>query len=167
MRSIEDVQRFFAQPQHGTVETGVAQGWRLIHHWVPDIRAVVVCRPVADAVRSMIAAAEGIVTYDEAKLLRLMEYGDRMLSQISALPGVLTIEFDALATEGGCAAIFEHCLPYQFDRAWWAEMRDRNVQVDLASFFQGYFANRGAVENFKSVCYAELRRLRRSGELRR
>lgn len=168
MRSMDDVRRLFATPFTGTVETGAMQGWWLIHHYVPGIRAVVIRRPVEDAVRSMLAVdVSGVAVYDEPRLWRVMEYGDRMLEQISRVPGVLRVGFDELATCDGCARVFEYCLPYKFDIAWWDDMKDRNIQVDMKEFLRNYYKIRDNVENFKTLCYSELRTLRRNGvELR-
>lgn len=164
MRSMADVRGFFAQPRTGAVETGAAQGWWLIRHHVPNIRMAVIRRPVAQVVESMMAVdVAGVATYDEEKLWRIMRYGERMLAQISAQPGVLTVEFDELAEVQGCAALFEHCLPYPFDAAWWHDMRDQDIQVDVKAFLLRYFANREAVEKFKIECRSELRNLCRAG----
>jgi hypothetical protein len=76
---------------------------------------------------------------------------------------VLSLDFADLSQESGCAAIFEHCLPYDFDRRWWSEIKDRNIQIDVRAFFAWYFANRTAIEGFKNLCKTELRALRRSG----
>lgn len=163
MRSMEDVKWVFSLPNIGSVETAAAPGWWLLRYHVPDLRMAVIRRPVADVVESLMATDPGVATYDRQKLRNAMEYGDRMLSQIAALPGVLSFDFKNLDHEDACAAIFEHCLPYGFDREWWSEIKDRNIQVDIPEFFKRYFANRPAIERFKSVCKAELRNLRRSG----
>ncbi len=158
MRSIEDVKQFFAAPNTGTVETGVAQGWWLIHHYIPNIRAVVIHRPVEAVMNSMLAVdTGGVATYDEEKLRSIMQYGERMLEQISSLPGVLSIDFDSLSTKEGCAAIWERCLPYAFDEQHWLDMKDKNIQVDMKEFLSYYFANREKIEGFKRACWAELR----------
>ena len=46
MRSMADVDRFFARPNTGTAETGAAPGWMLLAQRFPDMRVVVVRRPV-------------------------------------------------------------------------------------------------------------------------
>src|ERR1700674_713600 len=158
MRSMDDVRQFFATPHTGTVETGAAQGWWIIHHYVPNIRAVVIHRPVDDVVKSMLAVdTGGVASYDANKLRAIMQYGNRMLAQISRVPGVLNVDFNDISTKERCATIFEHCLPYKFDTQHWLDMKDRNIQVDMKAFLLSYFANRDKVENFKRLCRAELR----------
>ena len=166
LRSMDEVRRFFAEPQAGTVETAAAQGWRIIHHYVPDIRAVVIRRPVDDVMGSMLAIdLRGEFAYDAPRLRKVMEYGDRMLAQISELPDVLTVPWGDLATEDGCASIFEHCLPFAFDRAWWRTWKDRNVQIDVLAMLRGFHRDRAVIEGFKRACWGELRALRRSGAI--
>lgn len=168
MRSLDDVVRFFDRPYIGTIETGVAQGWWLIKHLVPNIRMVVIHRPIEDCVASMLATdIEGVATYDEAIIRRSFRYGDRMLSQISQVPGVLSVEFDELATPLGCKKVWDFCLPYVFDEAWYRQLKDVNIQVDMKAFLSHYFTIKNQVEEFKSLCFTELRKLRKSGvELR-
>lgn len=164
MRSMAGVRSFFQRPNTGTVETGAAPGWWLVRHHVPGIRMAVIHRPVAEVIESILSIdISDIGTYDVPGLHRIMSYGGRMLKQISAQPGVLSINFADLATEDGCAAIFEFCLPYRFDREWWIEMRDKNIQVDVKAFLLRYAAMRPDVERFKALCRAELLALRRSG----
>lgn len=167
MRSLADIRAFFAAPHTGSVETGAAQGWWIVNHCAPGIRSAVIRRPVDDVVRSVLDVdVSGVAVYDEAILRRNMEYGDRMLAQISDQPGVLTLDFDDLDTEEGCKRIFEFCLPYRFDRGWWNMMKGLNIQVDVRAFLLRYFRMRADVENFKRVCYRELRALRRAEAIR-
>jgi hypothetical protein len=160
---------FFAlmrRPNTGTAETAAAQGWQLLHHRVPGIRAVVVRRPVEDAVRSMMNVdLHGAGIYDEGDLRRTLTNAARCLDKISALPGVLTVECSDLAREDACAAVFEHCLPYDFDADWWQGLRHENVQIDAASLFHYFHHNRASVDGFKKACKSEMRSLVRSGSL--
>lgn len=168
MRSLKDVQAFFAQPRVGTVETAAAQGWRIINNLVPGIRQVVIRRPVEDVVRAMLAIdLKGVATYDETRLYKAMAYGDRMLAQVASQPGVLEIPFGALGRGSTCAKIFEFCLPYQFDRQWYQNCADKNLQVNVPEYISYYWQNFEAIKAFKSECWRELRRMARQGELRR
>ena len=168
MRSMADISTFFAQPNVGTVESGVMQGWWLIHYHVPGIRAAVILRSPKAAFDSMMAVdVAGVARFDEAKLWRLMTYGHRMLEQIARQPGVLRLDFADLDTSEGCQRLFTHCLPYEWDEAWWREISTRNIQIDVKAFLTEYFSMRDEVEGFKKVCQAELRRLCRSGVILR
>ncbi len=166
LRSIGDIKDYFSRPNVGTAETAASPGWHLLRHYVPTINAVVIRRPLEETVDAMIAAGKvGGVTYDHDKLRKVMSYGNRMLDQISASPGSLTVSYDDLKSEKSCALIFEHCLPYNFDRLWWNKMKDRNIQIDLRKYFADYFLVRDQIEEFKRLCKRDLVRLARAGKV--
>lgn len=168
MRDMGDVRDFLSQPNTGCVETAAAPGRYLIKHTIPDIREVVVLRPVQEVVEStMRMDVSGVATYDRKTLQRNMEYGDRVLRKIAKDPSVLVVRYEDLNLEETCAKIFEHCLPYAFDKNWWDKIKNENVQVDAKSFFRYYFANKDVIENFKKHCKSELRKLFRTGEIPR
>ncbi len=167
MRRIEDFQTILAFPGIGTVETAMAPGWRLLHHYSPGINAVVVRRKTDDVVRSMLATdLKGYATYDETKLVKIMDYENRVLDDISrSIPDCLTLDFDDLSSRDGCAALFEHCLPFKFDQDWWEKWRAENVQVDVANYVRYYHEHKPEIESFKKLCWRELRRLRQAGQI--
>ncbi len=167
MRSIEDFKTILSWPQIGTVETAMAPGWRLLHHYAPNINCAVVKRPIDEVVKSMMATdLKGIATYEKSSLTRVIEYGDRMLDDITKnVPGCLTLDFADLSTKQGCKALFEHCLPFEFDERWWQEINTRNVQVDVSEYVRYYHLNRPEIDGFKKLCWRELRRLRQAGEI--
>lgn len=149
----------------GTAETAAAQGRPLILHAVPNIKEVVILRPVDEVVDSMIRAAEGIAIYDCKKLKRNMEYGDRQLRKIAKDPNVLSINYADLQNQEMCEKIFEYCLPYPFDREWWEFMKNKNVQANVRAIINYYHRHREDIEEFKSHCKSELRRLCYAGEI--
>lgn len=160
MRGLEDVIALFQRPNTGAAETAAAPGWRLLAHHVPELRRVVVRRPVDDVVHSVMHMdTGGVATYDEATLLPLMTREARDLDRLAEQPGVLAIDYVDLEREDACAAVFEHCLPFRFDRGWWLSLRDRNIQADIAGKLRYYFAHREAIEGFKRTCKSELRRI--------
>lgn len=164
MRSINDAVEFFDRPRSGSAETGVSPGWKLLRHYVPDLRTVVVRRPVEDVVDAMMAVdVSGVATYDREKLTRNMRYMDRALDRIAACPDVLTVQYADLDQEETCAAVFSHCLPHALPSYWWNEMRGRNLQTDVRRALHYYHANRAAIDRFKASCKTELWRLARLG----
>jgi len=169
MRQIEDIQTILAWPRIGTVETAMAQGWRLFHHYNPDVTVAVIRRPTSEVVQSMLAIdLKGYATYDKERLSKVMAYGNRMLDEIcQEMPGALVLDYADLGTEQGCRAIFEHCLPFQFDRDWWLKLKDRNLQVNVAEHIRYYHENRPEIEAFKKTCWRELRHLRQAGKIRK
>ncbi len=164
LSSAAEIASFFSRPRTGSVETAAAPAWRLIRHFAPQIKVVVVRRSIDDVVDSLIGATHDF-TYDVEQLRRTMAYGDRMLDQISALPGTLTVDWDNLVDEATCSRIFTHCLPFEFDRDWWAEMRDRNIQIDIDAMLRDAAARRPEIDLMKRSCWSELRRLRRDGSI--
>jgi len=166
MRSFDDVKQLLTKEKTGSAETATAQGRMLIKYVNPDIKEVVILRPVDDVIKSLLEIdLTGVATYDIPLLRRTMEYGDRCLRKIALDPSVLVLEFDDLATEAGCKKLWEHCLPYEFDRDWWNYMKNKNIQIDVREHFLYYFANRPAIDGFKAICKSELRKLVREGKV--
>ena len=164
LRSFGDVIDMFRRPNIGVAETAAGPGWKLLRHHLPEIRSVVIRRPAEEVVQAMMRVdVAGVATYDEAKLRTGMAYGARVLDRIANEPGVLVVEHADLDREDACAAIFEHCLPYRFDLAWWESWRHQNIQTDVKRVLLYYAANRAAVEGFKRACKQELRRLAYAG----
>jgi hypothetical protein len=127
MRSLEDVRTWFTQPNIGTCETAAAPFWRLLP---PAVRVVTVRRDPVDVFASVIRAIPEI---DPATIEELLRAADRKLDQIEArIPGVLSVRFDDLG-EAGCARVFEHCLPYPHDPAWWAACNAQHISGNLAA----------------------------------
>lgn len=136
-RSLDDVKSWFSQPCTGTIETLAAPWWRLAQTLCPTIRTVVLRRPVSEVVESL--ARQG---FDPALMLPMMTRLDRKLDQIAArVPGVVSVSFADLATEEGCARVFEHCLPFRHDPEWFALMAPKNLQISfppLIRYMQAY-----------------------------
>ncbi len=143
-RSMDDVRAWFSQPLTGTVETAGAPWWRLVP---PDVRTVVVRRPVADVVASL--AAHG---FGRDMMWRLMTRLDRKLDQIEArVPGVLSVQFADLSDEAVCARVFEHCLPYRHDAGWFHAMAGLNLQADLPAMVRYFHAFRPQMEKLEKA----------------
>lgn len=166
LRSIQDIRDLFSQPNIGTAETGAIMAWPLIRHECPHVRTVVIRRNVNEAAHAMAETyRREKIPFDESKLYSIFKRADHSLDRIEAIPGALSLPYEALKTEEGCRVLFEFCLPYEFDRAWWLMLRDRVIEADLRTVVSYYQENYAAVENFKKVCKAELFRLARAGEI--
>lgn len=169
MRSVGDVAEFLSRPLTGMSETAASPGWRLIRHYFPDVRSVVVRRPINDVVEAVMATnTGGMIVYERGRLRRGMEYLARYLDQISRSPGALTVEFADLDNQTTCRAIFEHCLPcYDFDAPWWAWLAKQNLQTDILSMVLYRKRHLAEINKFKLACRAELRRLFLAGAIQR
>jgi hypothetical protein len=165
-RSMAQVQRFFSNPWVGTAETGAAPGWRLVKAVCPTIRTAVVRRGESDILESFFKLyADNGLRCDEDRLVKIIRYEQRCLEQIAREPGTLVVDFEALEGMAACRQVFEHCLPYEFDAAWWRRMAERNVQSPVRKIVEYYQSNVSAVEGFKRESRAFLRKMVRSGEI--
>lgn len=129
MRTKDDLVSWFKQPNTGSVETAAAPFWRFAMRQWPNLR-VVVLRRDTDAVMQSLTAT-GIV-FDRDAMAKIIRRTDQKLAQIERrVPGVLSVRFEDLPREDVCAEVFEHCLPYQHDTAWWHEWDQTKVSGDL------------------------------------
>lgn len=134
---MQDVKAYFSLPKTGTVETAAAPYWRYIQTHQPDIKMVVVRRPVEEAVES--AMRTGI--FDRDLITKVMIKADKKLDQIEQrVEGIMSVRYDDLQHEHTCQAIFEHCLPYPHDRAWYEAMVPLNLQINLQQMVDYYNA---------------------------
>lgn len=164
MRTIDDLKSWLAQDYTGTAETAAAPGWRLINHYRPDIKQVVIRRPMSQVVASLLNQDLSMIgSYEEESLRKGMAYVDGYLDQIAALPGVLSVPYADLANEETCARVFEHCLPYKMPHEWWREMSALNIQVNQRALLRYRFAYKRQIDAFKSACRADLKRLAKEG----
>ncbi len=145
-RSLEDIKSWLAQPCTGTVETAAAPFWRLLPE---GVRVVTVRRPAAEVAESLDALNLG---FDRATMRRALERMNRKLDQIEArAPSVRSVPYDSLAKEEGCAAVFEHCLPYKHDPRWHELMAPLNLQTDLRVTLRHWAAFRPQSEKLSAV----------------
>ncbi len=166
LRDVPGVKAFFNQRHIGSVETAAAAGWRILAHHFPQMRRVVIRRPLEAVVASCLAIdLNGVAKYDERRLWKTQAYMGRYLAEIAGQPGVLALDFADLDREDGCAAIFEHCLRQPFNRTWWEYLRGQNIQMDVPAHLRYYHENIAAVSAFKRKCWSELRRLVETGAI--
>ena len=145
IRSLEDVKAWLNLPATGTVETAGAPWWRLVQEMRPDIRTVVVRRPIADAMHDLLTRTGQ--AFDEAALWAQMRRLDAKLDQVERrVPGVLSVGFDDLNAEAACAAVFEHCLPFRHDPAWWAALAPIRLTINFPAQMRYYQAHAGQLQ---------------------
>lgn len=158
VRGLADVRAWLAQDFTGAVETGAARWWRLIQNLRPDLRTVVVRRPVAEVVESLLRLdLSGICTFDRAALLQVLRRMDRALDRIAAQPGVLSVRFADLDREDACAAVFQHCLPYPHDHGWWDSWRNLNIQADMRAMMRYFVTHQALMTKAGVSCRKQLR----------
>ena len=69
IRGLDDAQAWLSQDCTGTAETAAAPWWRLVRHYRPDIRTLVVRRPVAEVLDSLLRLdMRGVCRFDPGVL---------------------------------------------------------------------------------------------------
>lgn len=162
-RKPEDFESLLNNPNTGTAETGTAQGWWFAQLANPNIRTVVIRRPVSEVVTAVMNLdVSGVATYDYDKVVHFMKYGDRMLDKIEKYPDVLSVDFHQMDKRQTVKQIFEHCLPYSFDEGHWERLKDQNLQIDTKELLRYRFAHKEEIDKFKNMCKTHLRHLRKT-----
>jgi hypothetical protein len=139
------------------VETAGAAFWRLLPE---GVRVITVRRPVADVLASL---RRGGLTFNDAPMIAMLRDVERKLDQIERrVPGVMAVTYDDLATEEGCARVFEHCLGLAHDHAWWAACDRVNIQISLPHLVRYMTAHRPQLDKLAKVakhrCLFEMNR---------
>lgn len=150
MRSLDDVKAWLSQSNTGTIETSVAHWWRLLSTIAPNTKVVVIRRPVAEVVESLMSIPD--CQFDRDVLTRDMSALDSKLTQIAnRWPDALLADYADLAREEACAAIFEYCLPYAHDSARWQALAPVNIQINMPALIRYCQAFAPALEKLASV----------------
>lgn len=144
---------WLAQPLTGTIETAAAPFWRLIPE---GITLAIIRRPLDEVMASL---WRGGMQFDVVTMAKHLGAIDAKLRQLAhRRAGVLQTTFAELGTEAGCARLFEHCLPYRHDHAWWAHLDPINMQVSLPHA-HGYFrAHAEQLERLRRLAHDEMAR---------
>ena len=151
VRSLDDASAWLSQPCTGTAETAGAPFWRLLP---AGVRVVTVRRPMCDVVDSLMR----LMPFERVGLERLVRRLDAKLDQIERrIPGVLSVRFSDLADEATCKRVFEHCLPYEHDPAWWAACAAQNIQVSLPVLMRYFHAHRAQISKVEQAAVQRMR----------
>jgi len=153
LRSMDDVRSWFSQDKTGVADTAAAPWWRTVQAMRPDIRTVVVRRPVADVVDSLLALdMEGVGNFDRTRLTQTIYRLDRKLDQIERrVPGALSVRFSDLTKEATCAAVFEHCLSLPHNHAWWSALAPLNMQASMPALMRYLMAHKPQLDKLVAV----------------
>lgn len=156
LRNLDDVRVWLSQDFTGAVETMAAPWWRLIPWYRPDARILVVRRPVGEVVDSLMQIdMRGACAFDRGLLTKQMQRLDRKLDQIECrMPNALSVRYQDIDTMR--AQIFEHCLPYQFDPAWWDTLAPINLQASMPALMRYMIANGAALNKLAAVATREI-----------
>lgn len=139
MRSLEDVKSWLSQSHTGSAETGAAPFWRLIERYRPETRLVLIRRPVDEVVESLLRLdMQGAATLHREMLNLALPRLDAKLDQVAARwkGPLLSVPFEALNRKETCRDLFEFCLPYKLDMAWWDRMDRINIQCSMPALMR-------------------------------
>jgi hypothetical protein len=149
LRSPDDIRAWLSIPAQGTAETAAAPFWRTLAAVAPNARVVVVRRPPDDVIASLLRLGIG---FDVAALTAIIRAHDAKLDQIAARwPGALSVDYAELAIEATCARVFEHCLPFAHDPAWWRALAPLNLQINLPALMRYAAVNAPQMEKLRSI----------------
>lgn len=166
MRRIGDFKELMSAPNTGAAETGACYGRCLMKWFAPNLKEVVILRPVEEVMESLMKIdMEGTFTFDRQKLQKLIEKGRRALDKIAKDPKVLVIEYADLEKEETCKRLFEFCLPYQFDREWWKYMDQKIITINFPLLAIYRTQHKSLIDGYKNVCKRELFQLARLGNI--
>lgn len=148
-RSIDDVRSWFGQDFTGTAETAAAPWWRMVQRIRPDIRTVVVRRPVPEVIDSL---ARLSLVFDRPAVMAKLRYLDRKLDQIERrVSNVMSVTFDELREEKTCGAVFERCLGIERNPEWWATMAPLNIQINMSAMLRYCVAYKAPMEKLSLI----------------
>jgi hypothetical protein len=133
----------------GTCETGAGFAWRLIRRLVPDVRFVVVLRPVSEVCASL---ARFGITGVEAEMQARMD----CLQQIVRQPGTTTLDWTALRFERTCARLYQDCTGHTLDFMWWRTFEHLNIQVDMVQRLRLLQSRAESIATLKATVAQEL-----------
>lgn len=108
----------------GSVELEGMIGWQIIRKELPDLRTVVVRRPLQESYNSLV-----MLGY-KPNLTGLAEL-NTMLDVIAEQPDVFSINMADLDAPVTCKWLFEYCLELEFDFEWWYQISQLNIQVNI------------------------------------
>jgi len=119
--SLSELRDKLSVPGNGTSETSLAHGWPMLLSWFPNMKIVVIRRDVNDVMTSLEKCGLKIP-------LEEIQYRNDRLDEISALPRVMTVDFNDI--DKMSRKILFHCHGYHVDDLW-VKSHDANIQIDI------------------------------------
>jgi hypothetical protein len=133
LRSVADVRAWLQQDHTGSAETAVARWWRIIPQLCPEMRVVVIRRPVDEVVDSLMRLDLG---FERSRLRPIIEKYDRALDRVERHLSPLSLRFADLENEADCGRVFERCLDLPHDHDWWARWAPQRVECDMRAILR-------------------------------
>lgn len=151
---------FFAQFNSGmvgTVETAAIIGWRVIQEVKPGLKVAVIRRPVAEVINSLAR----FDIHNNAELY----HRAALLDEVSALPGVLTLNWDALSDLDSARLLWGHLRGEGFDPEYWDRCCDVNIQINVYQMQRYLATNHSRVAELRTSVITAQNVLAAGGDL--
>lgn len=124
-KSVENfISAYKKEGMWGSVEISGMIGWQVIRKEMPELKTIVVRRPLQEVYNSIINLGY------QAHLSNLAEFNN-LLDVIAAQPDVYSINAADLAAPGLAKWLFEYCLEIEFDFDWWQKVIGINIQINM------------------------------------
>ena len=163
VQNFQEVLQMLNIPGMGAAETMSAPAWPLLLMAAPQLRVVVVRRPMEEILESLVTAVNGRLELDLPVLTRLIGYIVRALEKLSLQPQTLTVNFSDLTKEETCRQVFEHCLPYKHDKGWWKFLSEKNINPDVIQLAMLYQQRQEQIRGLGRECRHLMFKLGRQG----
>ena len=124
-KSVEGFVRAYKEEgMWGSIELEGMIGWQVIRKELPDLKTIVVRRPLQESYNSLVMLGYKPNLSELANL-------NAMLDVIAIQPDVFSINTSDLDAPVTCKWLFEYCLELEFDFEWWHQVSQLNIQVDI------------------------------------
>lgn len=162
MRGLDDVKAWLNTPMTGSAETAAAPFWRLLKRIRPDCRILIVRRPVAEVVDSLMRVRGA--KFEKDRVVKMAHGLSAKLDQVQdRASNAVSIDFDRLGTWDGCHFVLQYCLGIADDMGWVADTMRHNIQCDLPGMMRYHAANKPQLDRLAATAkQAELAAIRRS-----
>lgn len=137
-RDLDDLRAFLDRPGAAACDSGLTLFWREALEMRPDLRLIVVRRPIDDVIESCKRAGMPIA----ADAVRIIERTAEVAAGVGASGFAMCLGCDDLASEAVCGALYHFALDRYPSAEWCDHWRDLNVQRDWRGQFAAAHANR-------------------------
>ncbi len=138
-RRAQDFLDCYSRGMTGTCETGAVIGWPWLVQQMPDVRIVLVRRPLPEVVAEL--ASFGMIAPPGE-----LEEREAELDRLAQMPGVESIGFAELRDPHVCQWLFELLLDRPIDWVWWKALDRTVIQPDMQQAADHLFANYEALQ---------------------
>lgn len=122
--STEDFFQSYANGMRGTVETGSMMAWRLMLQRIPDLKILLIRRPLDEVKRSLLQFGIEPASGE-------LEAREEILNFLETLPSVDSIEFRDLYIAQCRKWVWDTLLGEEWEPVWDSALAPINIQIDM------------------------------------